>query len=74
MSITVPTIPKRARFEPEHDDYRESFTRFVEADTAWTRQSCSSTTKVPRDVFFVDELPHNPTGKVLKRELRGGQV
>ena len=26
--------------------------------------------KVPRDVFFVDELPRNPTGKVLKRELR----
>ena len=26
--------------------------------------------KVPRDVRFVDELPRNPTGKVLKRELR----
>ncbi|WP_069160104.1 acyl-CoA synthetase [Nocardia altamirensis] len=26
--------------------------------------------KVPRDVLFVDELPRNPTGKVLKRELR----
>jgi fatty-acyl-CoA synthase len=25
--------------------------------------------KVPRDVSFVDELPRNPTGKVLKREL-----
>jgi fatty-acyl-CoA synthase len=25
--------------------------------------------KVPRDVLFVDELPRNPTGKVLKREL-----
>jgi acyl-CoA synthetase (AMP-forming)/AMP-acid ligase II len=25
--------------------------------------------KVPRDVFFVDELPRNPSGKVLKREL-----
>ncbi len=25
--------------------------------------------KVPRDVVFVDELPRNPTGKVLKREL-----
>jgi fatty-acyl-CoA synthase len=25
--------------------------------------------KVPRDVVFIDELPRNPTGKVLKREL-----
>ncbi|WP_249012390.1 AMP-binding protein [Conexibacter sp. DBS9H8] len=26
--------------------------------------------KVPRDVHFLDELPRNPTGKVLKRRLR----
>ena len=25
--------------------------------------------KVPREVEFLDELPRNPTGKVLKREL-----
>lgn len=25
--------------------------------------------KVPRDVVFVDQLPRNPTGKVLRREL-----
>jgi fatty-acyl-CoA synthase len=25
--------------------------------------------KVPRDIVFLDELPRNPTGKVLKREL-----
>lgn len=25
--------------------------------------------KIPREVVFVDELPRNPTGKVLKREL-----
>jgi acyl-coenzyme A synthetase/AMP-(fatty) acid ligase len=25
--------------------------------------------KVPREVAFVDELPHNSTGKALKREL-----
>lgn len=26
--------------------------------------------KVPREVIFIDELPRNPTGKILKRELR----
>jgi len=26
--------------------------------------------KVPKSVAFVDELPHNATGKILKRELR----
>jgi fatty-acyl-CoA synthase len=26
--------------------------------------------KVPRDVEFLDELPRNATGKVLKRELQ----
>jgi len=26
--------------------------------------------KIPREVEFLDELPRNPTGKVLKRELR----
>ncbi len=25
--------------------------------------------KVPRDIVFLDELPRNPTGKILKREL-----
>jgi fatty-acyl-CoA synthase len=28
--------------------------------------------KVPRDVVFVQELPRNATGKILKRELRTG--
>jgi fatty-acyl-CoA synthase len=25
---------------------------------------------VPKSVVFVDELPKNPSGKILKRELR----
>ncbi|HWS34816.1 MAG TPA: acyl-CoA synthetase [Actinoplanes sp.] len=30
--------------------------------------------KVPRDVIFVDELPRNPTGKLLRRELPTGPL
>jgi fatty-acyl-CoA synthase len=30
--------------------------------------------KVPRDVTFLDELPRNPTGKVLKRELAAMRI
>ncbi|HEX2286746.1 MAG TPA: long-chain-fatty-acid--CoA ligase FadD2 [Mycobacterium sp.] len=30
--------------------------------------------KVPREVVFLDELPRNPTGKILKRELREMKV
>jgi fatty-acyl-CoA synthase len=30
--------------------------------------------KVPREVVFLDELPRNPTGKILKRELKDMDV
>jgi fatty-acyl-CoA synthase len=30
--------------------------------------------KVPREVIFLDELPRNPTGKILKRQLREMKV
>jgi fatty-acyl-CoA synthase len=30
--------------------------------------------KVPREVVFLDELPRNPTGKVLKRQLVTGDA
>ncbi len=36
---------------------------------AWTRERLAGP-KVPRDFVFLDALPRNPTGKVLKRELR----
>jgi acyl-CoA synthetase (AMP-forming)/AMP-acid ligase II len=29
--------------------------------------------KVPKEIAFLDVLPRNPSGKVLKRELRGGE-
>jgi fatty-acyl-CoA synthase len=36
----------------------------------WCRERLAGP-KVPRDYVFLDALPRNPTGKVLKRELRG---
>jgi acyl-CoA synthetase (AMP-forming)/AMP-acid ligase II len=30
--------------------------------------------KVPRDIVFMEELPRNATGKVLKRELAKHEV
>ena len=36
---------------------------------AWARERLAGP-KVPRDFVFLDVLPRNPTGKVLKRELR----
>ena len=36
---------------------------------AWARTRLAGP-KVPRDFVFLDALPRNPTGKVLKRELR----
>jgi fatty-acyl-CoA synthase len=39
----------------------------------WVRERLAGP-KVPRDFVVVDSLPRNPTGKVLKRELRERQI
>ena len=44
--------------EPAVDEIRE-FCRPLIADY-----------KIPRDIRFINELPRNPTGKILKRDLR----
>jgi fatty-acyl-CoA synthase len=42
----------------------------VDEDTlkGWVKENLARY-KVPREIVFLDELPRNATGKVLKREL-----
>ena len=43
----------------------------VEAQVIDHCASCLAGFKVPKGVVFVDSLPKNPSGKLLKRDLRG---
>ena len=45
-------------------------TTLTEDEVKRVRQANLARFKVPRDVIFLDELPRNPAGKVLKRRLR----
>jgi fatty-acyl-CoA synthase len=51
-------VVRRPATELSEDDVRD----YVRANLARF--------KVPREVVFLEELPRNPTGKVLKRELQ----
>ena len=50
-------VALRPDVEPSEEDLRE-----------WVKQNLARY-KVPREIVFLDELPRNATGKVLKREL-----
>jgi fatty-acyl-CoA synthase len=52
---------------------RPGIARDSEALKAWTRERLAGP-KRPREYVFMDVLPRNPTGKVLKRELRVAPV
>lgn len=61
--------------DPEHGQRLAAFVVLHEASTltaaevkAYVRNNLARF-KVPRDVFFIDQLPRNPSGKVLKRAL-----
>jgi fatty-acyl-CoA synthase len=64
----------------DDDDYGQRLRAFVvvrdgarldqEDVQGWVKQHLARY-KVPREVVFLDELPRNATGKVLKRDLRG---
>ena len=50
-TVTAPARPKRAIFEPEHEDYRESYARFLQKEVVphyaeWEREQL-----VPRELF-----------------------
>ena len=44
--------------------------QLTEADVIAHCATCMAGFKVPKRVVFVDALPKNPSGKLLKRELR----
>ncbi len=67
----------------DDDDYGKRLKAFValksgaKADEdelkAWVKKNLARY-KVPREIAFLDELPRNATGKVLKRELSEGEA
>ena len=78
LLVTHPAIDEAAAIgvdDPEHGKRLRAFVALVpdatlsEADVKLFVKENLARFKVPREVIFVDELPRNPTGKVLKREL-----
>ncbi|MGH9276122.1 MAG: acyl-CoA synthetase [Acidimicrobiales bacterium] len=65
VGVPDPMFGQRLRafvvVRPGHDLDVDTVQEYVRANLARY--------KVPRDVVFLDELPRNPSGKVLKREL-----
>jgi alkylation response protein AidB-like acyl-CoA dehydrogenase len=51
LTAIVTTTTKRPLFEPEHEDYRESFTRFVDAEVAPHHAEWARAQVVPRELF-----------------------
>ena len=51
MAVTVPPAPTRALFEPEHNDYRESYRRFLQAEVAPHYDEWEAAQLVPRELF-----------------------
>ena len=75
---TLDGISEVAAIGVDDDDYGKRLRAFVvcadgasvsEDDVRTHVKSNLARYKVPRDVVFLDELPRNATGKVLKREL-----
>ncbi len=78
LLATHPAIHEAAAIGVDDSDWGKRLRAFVvlrpgqtldEADVKEFVKSNLARYKVPREVLFLDELPRNPTGKVLKREL-----
>ena len=50
-TFTPPAAPKRELFEPEHDDYRESYARFVQKEVVPHFKEWERNQIVPRELF-----------------------
>jgi acyl-CoA dehydrogenase len=50
-TISLPAAPKRALFEPEHNDYRESYARFLQAEVVPYYAEWEAAQIVPRELF-----------------------
>jgi fatty-acyl-CoA synthase len=73
-----PDVCEAAMIAVDDDEYGQRLRAFVvtapgaslsEQDVKDYVRTRLARYKVPRDVVFLDELPRNPTGKVLKRHL-----
>jgi acyl-CoA synthetase (AMP-forming)/AMP-acid ligase II len=60
-------VPVAGALSPDSEDEADELGRSI---LGWSRGAMANY-KVPRGVVFVDALPVNASGKVLKRELRG---
>jgi fatty acid CoA ligase FadD36 len=73
--LTVPGVREAAVIGTPHPDLGEAVTAYVVADGVSEQQlidhvaSRLSVHKRPRRIVFVDTLPRNPMGKVLKKQL-----
>ncbi len=78
LLVAHPAIADAAALGVEDADFGQRLRAFVvlrpgasltaEETQAYVKENLARY-KVPRDVVFLDELPRNPTGKILKREL-----